>query len=73
MSDDGQLIVYFSCPRCATVYTACQLQRPGQHPGYFYCRVCAAPVHRWGGLYNFTDWKPVTTKPRKNGSRRRVW
>ena len=60
MCTDPRLIVHFSCPHCATVYTAGQEQRPGRHPGDFYCRECGTPVHSWTGLYNFADWKPVT-------------
>ena len=69
MSNDARLIVYFSCPRFATVYTACQQQQPGRHPGDFHCRMCGTRVHEWAGLYNFTDWKPVTTVPRRKRSR----
>ena len=68
MSNDFKLIVYFSCPHCATIYTASQQEQPGRHPGYFLCRMCATPVHEWSGLYNFTDWKPVTTTPRRKRS-----
>ena len=57
MSNDFKLIVYFSCPHCATVYTARQDEQPARHPGYFHCRVCAAPVHEWSGLYNFAAWQ----------------
>jgi predicted Zn finger-like uncharacterized protein len=62
-----RMIAYFSCPHCATVYTASQEQLPGQHRGDF-CRRCGAPVHEWTGLYNFTDWKPVTTITRRKGT-----
>jgi hypothetical protein len=72
MSNDFKLIVYFSCPHCATIYTASQQERPGRHPGDFHCRMCAAPVHEWSGLYDFIDWKPVTTTPRRKRSLRRT-
>ena len=65
MSNDFQVIVHFSCPHCATIYTASQQEQPGRHPGYFHCRMCGAPVHEWTGLYNFTDWQPVTIPRRK--------
>ena len=57
MNSDYKLIVHFSCPDCATIYTATQEEQPGRHPGTFHCRQCGAPVHEWTGLYNFTDWK----------------
>jgi hypothetical protein len=65
MSNDFKLIVYFSCPHCATIYTASQQAQPGRHPGYFLCRVCAAPVHEWRGLYNFTDWQPTILRRKR--------
>ena len=70
MSNDFKLIVYFSCPHCATIYTASQQEQPGRHPGYFRCRMCATPVHEWAGLYNFTDWQ--LTIPRRKRSPRRA-
>jgi len=72
MSNDLKLTVYFSCPHCATIYTASQQEQPGRHPGSFLCRVCAAPAHEWRGLYNFTDWKPATTTTRRKRSPRRA-
>jgi hypothetical protein len=73
MSNDFKLIVYFSCPHCATVYAASQQQQPARHPGNFHCRSCGTPVYEWFGLYNFTDWQLVTTKPRRKRARQRVW
>ena len=70
MSNDFKLIVHFSCPHCATIYTASQQEQPGRHPGYFHCRMCATPVHEWAGLYNFTDWQ--LTIPRRKRSPRRA-
>ena len=66
------LIVYFSCPCCATICTASQQEQPVRHPGYFHCRVCAVRVHEWSGLYNFTDWQPVTTKAIRMCTRQRI-
>ena len=42
MSNDFKLIVYFSCPHCATIYTARQEEQPGRHPGTTFIAVCAA-------------------------------
>ena len=69
MNNDFKLIVHFSCPHCATVYTANQKEQPGRHPGGFHCRMCSTPIHEWAGLYNFTDWKHVTTVPRRKRRR----
>ena len=69
MSNDFKLIVYFSCPHCATIYTASQEEQPVRHPGYFHCRLCATPVHEWAGLYNFTGWQ-LAALPRKKRTRR---
>jgi len=71
MSNDFKLIVHFSCPCCATIYTASQQEQPGRHPGDFHCRSCGTPVHKWTGLYNFVDWQPVAT-PRKKRRRQRL-
>ena len=71
MSNDFKLIVHFSCPHCATIYTACQEMQRRRHPGDFRCRMCSTPVHEWAGLYNFTDWQPVTTKAKAIGMRTR--
>jgi predicted RNA-binding Zn-ribbon protein involved in translation (DUF1610 family) len=71
MSTDTRLIVHFSCPQCATIYAASQEQRPGRHLGDFYCRNCGTPVHSWTGLYNFSDWMPVSTTPSKKRTRQR--
>jgi predicted RNA-binding Zn-ribbon protein involved in translation (DUF1610 family) len=71
MSTDARLIVHFSCPQCATIYAASQEQRPGRHLGDFYCRNCGTPVHSWTGLYNFSDWMPVSTTPSKKRTRQR--
>ena len=68
MSNDFQVIVHFSCPRCGTIYAASQQEQPGRHPGFFHCRACGAPVHEWSGRYNFTDWNPVTRIPRRKRS-----
>ena len=72
MSNDFKLIVHFSCPHCATIYTACQEEQPGRHPGDFRCRMCGTPVHEWAGLYNFTDWQ-LAAIPRKKRTRQRLW
>ena len=60
MTNYFQLIVYFSCPQCETVYAASQEEQPEECSGDFHCRSCGATVHKWTGLYDFPYWKPVT-------------
>ena len=72
MSNDFKLIVHFSCPHCATIYTACQENSRRRHPGDFRCRMCSTPVHEWAGLYNFTGWQ-LAAIPRKKRTRRELW
>ena len=69
MSNDARLIVHFSCPSCATVYTTRQEEQPGRHPGDFHCRMCGTPVHEWTGLYNFTDWQLTILRRKRTGQR----
>jgi hypothetical protein len=72
MSNDLKLIVHFSCPHCATVYTTSQQEQLAPCSGDFHCGMCGAPVHEWAGVYNFADWKPVATIPGSNGARQRL-
>lgn len=37
MSNDARLIVHFSCPHCATVYTTSQQEQLEQCSGDFHC------------------------------------
>ena len=69
MSTDAQLIVHFSCPHCAALYSAIQEQRDGRHPGDFHCRGCGTQVHEWTGLYNFVNWQPVAISRKKRTRR----
>jgi hypothetical protein len=65
MASHSQLVVYFSCLQCKTVYAASQEEQPEPWSGDFYCRRCGASVHKWTGLYDFPYWKPVTLTTRK--------
>ncbi len=60
MSNDAQIVVYFSCALCSTIYRATQERRVEECPGEFYCGSCGSPVHCWAGFYDFLNWKPVT-------------
>ncbi|MGY4572514.1 DNA-directed RNA polymerase subunit RPC12/RpoP [Bradyrhizobium sp. USDA 3256] len=55
------MLVYFSCRRCGTIYSAIQerLSTPVTSSGLFSCVRCGTPVHHWAGLYSYTDWKRV--------------
>jgi len=65
MTNAFRLIVYFSCPRCLTVYAASQEEQPKKCSGAFHCGRCATPVHKWTGDYDFRDWTQVTITARK--------
>ena len=49
MANHFQLIVYFSCLQCETVYAASQEEQPEPCSGDFHCRRCGASVHKWTG------------------------
>jgi hypothetical protein len=52
--------VYFACSKCAllsrTIQIRCSKARRLD------CADCKAPAHRWFGLYDFVNWKPVRFK-----------
>jgi hypothetical protein len=69
MTNGTQTTVHFPCPKCDMHYTATREQRTEQHSGDFHCGVCGAPVTEWTGFYNLSDWKPVTMKPQRPGTK----
>jgi hypothetical protein len=49
--------VYFGCLFCGALHSAIQIKRPVVGNGRFDCKECKQTLHRWWGVYDFTDWK----------------
>src|SRR5258705_2081699 len=61
MTNDFQLIVHFSCPHCAAVYTASQEEQAERRSGDFHCGRCGAPVHECDRHYDYSHLEPANT------------
>ena len=68
MTNGTQTTVSFTCP-CGMNYTATREERTSQHSGNFDCEDCRKPVHEWTGFYDLFDWKAVSMRPLRPGSK----
>jgi hypothetical protein len=59
--------VHFACPNCGLVYTGLQEHIGEKLVGHFDCTFCMAEVHSWTGVYDYSIWKIVATKPAAAG------
>ena len=55
---DGTSII-FSCPKCGATFRAVQQRKFNVSQESFACLDCDTIVHRWSGVYDYTDWHPV--------------
>jgi transcription elongation factor Elf1 len=57
MTNQPPVRVYFGCLFCGALHSAIQTKRPVVGNGRFDCKECRQTLHRWWGVYDFTDWK----------------